>query len=225
MVIGDPIPSCKLFWLFLFLPFAMFGEMVCANPWPREKGHGFLALASFDGAPSLWVDQGLGNGRTVALTAFLGRTGDRRIGLRFIQSHDPRPYLSRHGFYAVTELRKTLAGHGALLGFGATAGVDLTRPWPGWASLELQAGFLQGAQAVSGRIELKAQGTLGLRPNDRLIFVAQLQGERTRAQRSLHLAPSALLVVTDRLSLELGLRRQIRGGRDRQIKLGSWLDF
>lgn len=225
MVIRHNLAAFRPCGLLVFLCLALSGEMAFANPWPRDRGQSFLAVASFDGAPSIWVDHGLGNGRTVALSAFLGRTGDRRIGLRFIYSNDLTPYWPRHGFFALAEWRKSHAGHGALTGLGMTVGADLTQPWPGWTSLELQAGLLHGAQAASGRIEWKAQGTLGLRPNDWLVVMTQLQGEWTRAQGNLHFAPSVLWAVTDQISLEFGLRRQIRGGRAQQIKLGSWLDF
>lgn len=217
--------SLKLCALLVTLVVLLQGGMAFANPWPREKGQGFLALASFDGAPSLWVDYGLGAGRTLALTAYLGRSDDFRIGLRVIQSRDARPGVLRHGLYSIMEWRRTPLGDGAMTGFGASLGADLIRPWPGWASMELQAGLLHGAAAQSGRVEWTAQGTLGLRPQERLTVMAQLQGEWTRAQSSLYLAPSVLWGATEQFSLELGLRRQIRGGLDQQIKLGTWLNF
>ena len=203
----------------------LLGAGAAANPWPREKGQGFLALASFDGSPSLWVDYGLGAGRTVALSAYLGRSDDFRVGLRFIQSRDAGPVLPRHGVYSILEWRRSPEGDGGLTGIGASLGAGLIRPWPGWASVELQTGLLHGTAVQSGRVEWKAQATLGLRPTARLAVMTQLQGEWTRAQSSLHLAPSVLWGVTEQLSLELGLRRQIRGGTDQQIKLGSWLHF
>ena len=217
--------SLKLCALVVVLVVILSGSMTLANPWPREKGQGFLALASFDGSPSLWVDYGLGAGRAVALNAYLGRSHDFRIGLRFIQSQESGLAAPRRGVYSILEWRRSPMGDGGLTGVGASLGADLTRPWPGWASMEVQTGLLHGAVTQSGRIEWKAQATLGLRPGERLAVMTQLQGEWTRAQSSVHIAPSVLWDATEQFSLELGLRRQIRGGRDRQIKLGSWLNF
>lgn len=201
-----------------------------AGAWPRDKGSGFVSATSRISAPG-WLGP-----YTVYSTTYAEFGLGRRLTAGFDIGHG----ISGTG-KAVVFLRKsfreTAAGHvfAAELGLGRIAGETTIRPGlsygrgltrrggdTGWLSVETVAEF----RTDSGRVDFKADFTLGLNHGDWLKSVLQLQTGISQGDPSfIRAAPSLVVRLGPKAHAELGVTAGLVGDKDYGVKLGLWRDF
>ncbi|MDQ2091670.1 hypothetical protein [Marimonas arenosa] len=210
--------------------FAALAGPVAAGAWPRDRKEGFLSATSRISGPG-WAGP-----YSVYSTTYIEYGLGRRLTAGFDIGHG----ISGSG-KAVVFLRKSLPemgrGHvvAAELGLGQIAGEPTVRPglsWgrgitrrsgsTGWLSLETVAEF----RLDSGRVDLKADFTLGLNHGARLKSILQVQTGVSQGDPSfIRAAPSVAVKLGRKAHVELGLTAGIVGDTDYGLKLGLWREF
>lgn len=190
-----------------------------AGPWPRGEGKGFLAFSSGGNDLSLWLEYGL---RPDIWLTFEGR--HERIGLSaaaLSYSH----HLMAHKSFTLSQHTRGeilyLSGWG-ILGYTSryslSAGLSFSGRLNGWATLEA------GYQWASASQALFSDWSFGVQLTPRLATLAQ--GELRGWPGQFIVAKSAFsAVVTLRPGLRLvaGVWQSSTG--QREVRIGSWLDF
>lgn len=224
--------------LLAFLSLLLACAAAQSGPWPREKGQTFLAFSVTSEAASLWAERGLGRGNWLSAELRYGRDHSYSAMLSFnralpdlgawkfawhVGAKVEMPPLDAEidlwyppwvTYEIKIKWRPILSGRA-----GFSAGRPLSRPWPGWFAADLWLEHKQDA------VNLKADLTLGYRPRESVMMVAQLQAAKIMGGKlDLHLAPSLLWEPRKGLHLELGLRQAIGGGGT-SAKIGSWITF
>jgi len=197
-----------------------------AGPWPRAPGSSFMALARHDDTGSIWIEHGLDDDRWLSFE-IMHADGLPTLGVS-LHKVLHLAMAERLGLRTATSLGLRLdrphdrwAGHVSL---GLSVGRAISWPWPGWGALDLRHD--QGLF----RQRLKADLTLGLRPWQDWVVIVQWQHDHqillhTREhQRSRHLQSGLLWDITPRLSLEIGMRQDLRHGGG-SARIGTWIRF
>ena len=214
----------------------LFPATAVAGAWPREPGSWFLATSytvrgdvaslgtpAFTMSGSSSVEYGLTPTLTFGVYANRADSGDYSV-LAF----------ARHpvGFGLVPGKLAVQAGigtHGTavsnerLLQLGVNWGKGIKTGFgPGWLALDTQLHY----RLTTGDIVLKADLTLGVKPNDRTKLMLQLQsGLYPGTDPYVRLAPSVARKIGNRQHIVLGVEADLIGGSDIGLKLGTWLEF
>ena len=208
------------------------------GPWPREAGTGFLSLShsvtedrSQTGRPvsgysALYGEFGMGAGLTLGLDAGRGdRYGDWSAILFLRRALDDGRRPRR------ISVELGIGGLGAdgvkaqpLLRPGLSLGRGLATAWgPGWATLDSLVEY----RPEGGTAALKADLTLGLRPDpDRMLILQVQSGDYPGSAPYLRLTPAYVhRLGRSATFLEIGLKAGLVGERTRGLKIGLWRRF
>ncbi len=232
----------RLVFLILAAVSLLRGGEAAAGAWPREEGQVFVAVSQSmtTGArtlvetvqdvrsyTSLYAEYGLTPDLTAGFDAGLAR-GDQDEGSAwnlFLR----RPILG-------TEGRNRFATE---LGIGQISEPEWGRQWrirpglswgrgfesrygDGWTGLETSIAY----QFRSGDIALKADFTIGLKPNDRWMGIFQIQSGRYGDDDPIvRVAPSIVRKFGKRMHVQLGFTGSVAGDDAMGVKLGTWLTF
>ncbi|MDQ2093490.1 hypothetical protein [Rhodalgimonas zhirmunskyi] len=206
------------------------GGQATAGPWPREKGHGFLAsatqvdAAAFEGPygvySTVYLEYGLGRNWTVGMDIGHGISGKHKL-IAFLRHP---VFQGESGLIAALEIGGgTVAGEPTIRpGFSLGKGLSFTNGRSGWLSLETYGEL----RLVSRRTDFKADATFGVTHSDRFKTIWQLQGGVSSGDPSfLRLAPSVVVRTGRQSHVELGASADIYGGDRLGLKIGLWRDF
>jgi hypothetical protein len=201
-----------------------------AGAWPREKGTGFFTGSSRIAGPSLggpiavysasYLEYGLGRDLTLGLDLGHGVSG-RSKAIMFLRYPIRMP---GNGHHVAIELGVgTIAGEPALRpGLSYGRGFSTRRGGSGWMAAD---GFAEYTPR-SGRVDLKADLTLGFNHGTRFKSIFQVQTGLSRGDPSfVRLAPSMVMRMGRNTHIELGVTAGLVGDRELGFKLGFWRDF
>lgn len=215
-----------------------------AGAWPREAGTGFASLSLWQAATgadsytALFAEYGLSPRLTVGLDAGRSVSGQTKT-VAFLRA----PFGQTLGWLTAAEI-----------GLGEIAGQPVLRPGlsfgrsittgrgSGWIAVDslLEVDIEQRA------VDIKADITLGFSPHapdappPDWTLMLQLQTGLVDVQDSLlllqtegilpepgflRLVPSVTYRLNDRMRLEIGLFRALRGDRETGVKFGVWTTF
>ncbi|SEP77813.1 hypothetical protein [Thalassovita taeanensis] len=198
-----------------------------AGAWLRDKGQGFSAAtlnvnrtdAGLSHYAGTYVEYGLTTRITLGVDAGRGVSGDSKT-IAFLR----RPLRAPKGNHRFA----------VELGLGEIAGQPVLRPGlsyglgfdgrfgSGWLSVDTVAEW----HARSGRVDVKADLTLGLSPTPKLKAMMQLQTGKSMTEPAfLRLVPSVAYRLGERWHLEAGLSHTVIGDRETGMKFGLWCDF
>jgi hypothetical protein len=207
-----------------------------AGPWPRGEGETFLSFSGFvttpmdqigadtQGFASVYLERGMRHELTFGLDAGVAEGGAfsafvfmKKPDLKQSETHRFALRLGAGASGEAGEIQDATAVFGAYWGRGFTS-----RFGSGWATLDVQAHY----GLISGDVIAKADATIGIKPNDRLKVMMQLQtGDYPGADPFLRLAPSVAWALTEGHHIELGGQVGLIGDDRVGLKIGTWLEF
>ncbi|WP_118135256.1 hypothetical protein [Oceanicella sp. SM1341] len=223
--------------LLLVLPLA---GPVLGGAWPRGEGQAFLSLSALIGSPAEEFPLPRTEfGSRVELYGEYGITEHWTAGLDL--AHAPGDFGETTG---IVFLRRTLwqgerdvfalsfgagmrhdedEGSSARLRPGASWGRGFETAWGGgWMGIESSVEF----NPPEDGLILKLDATLGLRPTERWMVLAQLQNTRiTDGGTYVKLEPSVGYRVSDSSRIVLGVNIGLHGDTDVGVKLSNWVEF
>lgn len=217
--------------LFLIALLVLLGTQVQASAWPREKGTGFISVATrpkwpqdistwtsknpTDQYTTLYVDYGLSNRFSVGLD--LGRSVS---GAAKIIGYVNMPVIRPQNGLAMS----------VQMGFGTISKEKVIRPGVsvgmptrnGWISLDSVAEINLDTRSS----DLKLDATWGINMKDNKKLILQIQsGIQSGDPHFMRFAPSMVSPLTDKLDLEFGGAYGLVGDNSMGVKLGLWAKF
>lgn len=216
---------------FLCAMLSVLPSFVLAGAWPREEGTSFLSFSfsqtsyseTASSYGSIYFERGLKNDRTLGLK--LGRDFADSISFTgFIRV----PVLKGRGnsvFALSTGARVTQseAGLGYFTHTGFSWGKGFSSPLgSGWFNADLGFDYSFG----TGEQHLSADGTIGLKPNEKSMLILQIQASQTvGGPAQLNIAPSYVRALSKQLHLEIGAEFGVMGSKSKGAKIGTWYEF
>ncbi|WP_281967540.1 hypothetical protein [Roseovarius nanhaiticus] len=193
-----------------------------AGPWLRTPGEGFLSWsvkiqddANSKGYSTLYAEYGMNPDLTVGLD--LGSDdGGKAKALAFVVMP-----LSRGPLHITFELGAGTSDDSPAFRPGISVGRGITLAGlGGWWSIDTRAAILEGST------DLSIDATLGLRPWDGTMLIAQLQqGGALTEPDTLRLTGSVVWETQPGHHIEVGLASGLKNGEDFGIQLGIWRSF
>lgn len=235
-----------------FLSAVPAGGGVLAGPWARDAGEGFVSLSLSGDGPAaalaagestldpyagLYAEYGLG--RRFTLGAQFGRNHDAEEGVVFLRYTITAPdapwQIALDGGVglrtgaAMADRRLLRLGASLGRGFdGADRAPQRRWPWPafshdgGWMSLDVTALVDIDTQDTI----VQAEGTVGLALSDRLRLMLQAKAEEWPDADPIYtLTPGAAWSLTDRSTLQAGVRLGLGDEPTLGLSLGLWHRF
>ncbi|MBK5935071.1 hypothetical protein C8N32_101161 [Rhodovulum imhoffii] len=210
---------------------------VSAGPWPRDKGHVFLSTDQTIHRDETWntgyipthnglyAELGLGDGLTLGFDGAMGQYLDDWVALVFLRLSLPAGENGHRlaGEVGLGTRNRPLVGRERVLRAGASWGYGMQKPWHGaWVSLEGEFTLYPS----SDEHLLKLDGTLGVKPGETTMLIAQLQsGATSQGSRYLRFEPSAVYRLSQFQYLVAGLSMDILEDDRIGLKMGSWFEF
>lgn len=205
---------------------ALFGLTLCtpalAGPWLRAPGEGFLSWsvkilddADAKGYSTFYAEYGANPDLTVGLDLGSDDGGEAKA-LAFVIMP-----LSRGPLHMTFQLAAGMIDDGPAFRPGISVGRPLTLAGlGGWWSIDTHAAILEGST------ELAIDATLGLKPWDGTMLIAQLQHGGALAQPdTIRLTGSVVWEVQPGHHIEVGLTSGLKNGEDFGVKIGTWRNF
>lgn len=205
-----------------------------AGPWLREKGDVFLSfgqnLALTDGAhlpvhvdPNLYAEWGMSERMTLAFSAFSGDAGREKTveiwGIRALPLPKDSPHRMTVSFGMAARQIDGQPGTEPLMMAGVSWGRGIQ---DGWLTTEAQVAF----RPESDRMEGKVDFTWGRRLGDRWTgYFMVTAGEGHTGDFYAKVSPNAILEVSDKVRLSMGLTQALTGDLGTGLTLSAWLDF
>ncbi|MDZ4093779.1 MAG: hypothetical protein U1D35_02570 [Paracoccaceae bacterium] len=216
--------------------------MVQAGAWPRSEGEAFVSLSADQNQAQIYGEYGIGGDWTLGMEATMSaaRTVPDVIG--FLQhpiwreaaggilsgglAFGTRDAARQDALYNGSGLVGVLAEQEVVLRGGLFWGRGFETRWGnGWTTIEAQAESVWDVASGLGRGAMKLDATVGIRPTERLMLMAQAQTyQRDGSAVLLRLEPSAGWSL-GRSTLVLSPSVGVSGPTDPRFKLGVWLDF
>lgn len=206
-----------------------------AGAWPQEQGEAFVALSADQARAQIYAEYGVRGDWTFGMEASMPR-GRRLPDLtQFVQ----RPVWRGAGGAILSvglavELRETRAAksYALLKGISETA-IRAGLFWGkgfntgfgnGWATVDAQMEKLVTTDWLGDGMAYKLDVGAGLKPNDRLMLMAQAQYWRRASRQNLRLETSAAWKI-GRTQLVLSPSVGIIGPKEPRLKLGLWVEY
>ncbi|ROU03613.1 hypothetical protein [Histidinibacterium lentulum] len=204
-----------------------------AGPWMRGEGEVFLSfgtnVALSDTAqrpvhwdPTVYLEYGLTPRLTLGADLYIANGDEEETGSVFLRFplHAAETGLPVSASLAYGLRHDRLADETERI---ARAGLHVGRPLPqGWLSADAAAIFVLGGDRTEGKLDL----TWGRSISERWTGVLQMQtGIGTAGDFYAKAAPSALIRVTDRTRIEIGVVHALTGDRGTGLRIATWWDF